>query len=335
MIFIHLEPYGMALDTLGRPGGHAIWFVRLSLGQASVALLSFLSGLLLFHSAQNRSWPELVRARVWTLLVPLVAWNLLGGALQAAWGVWSPDWSDPIAALTDVAALNGTPRLAPTYFLRDLFVCVLLSGGLLWVFRRLGHVAAAVMLPLMLWSQELGIFINALVPMFFVAGLIFGVALLRRIDDASKPQLALVLLLLLFLSLPSFALQIHRVGIDANATALAFCRRGLSAVLIWRSTQAIVRHASVRERLVRKEPYSFFVFCAHPLLIALDYHLLEAIGMHAPRHNLALFMALPVIVYAQGVAALAVLRLIAPSCARLLTGKHRRGSRPVVTLARS
>jgi hypothetical protein len=153
---------------------------------SAVPLLSAVSGWLFFgFRAGERARPALarrIRARARSLYAPLVAWNAIfvaaalalhaagqGGLLLAQLNLRmdaarAMDWANAVFALT------AHPLAFQFWFVRDLFVTVLLSP-LLWpALRRAPWLGAAVLGGAWIADHGLWIFFRADVPFFFYLG---------------------------------------------------------------------------------------------------------------------------------------------------------------------
>ena len=155
---------------------------------SSVPLLSLISGWLFFSFPPEKA-RTMLKKRLWrrftSLYLPLVVWNLGYLALLYAVFVLQPQsslfshqnrfamdfhaagWMDYVNA---VFAIQKEPVAFQFWFVRDLFVTVLVSP-LLWLALRSAPWAGAAALCLVwLGGWNLGIFIRADVPFFFYMG---------------------------------------------------------------------------------------------------------------------------------------------------------------------
>jgi surface polysaccharide O-acyltransferase-like enzyme len=208
------------------PGAHAFatWLnsTVLFFFFSAVPLLSMISGWLFFSPFKGDAGPALwarIRSRFVSLYLPLVCWNAL--VLVAVYALFSVSPGHALLQslnidlqsaglrehLNAVFAFTQRPIAFQFWFVRDLFLTVLLSP-LLWLLLRHAPWVGAVALGLAwLANANLGIFFRPDVPCFFYLG-----ALLQRRQLRLTIPWRITLLLL--------ALYAVLVGLRALAPAL-------------------------------------------------------------------------------------------------------------------
>ena len=115
-----------------------------TLGRASVAALSFISGYLLWRKAAGRSFGAVARDKARSLLVPMLVWNLVFVGLIVGrfllTGRHGDAGHDPFAAGADtlslLTGLDGETANRSLFFPRDLFVASLMVHLLGPLLRR-------------------------------------------------------------------------------------------------------------------------------------------------------------------------------------------------------
>ncbi len=303
LVYIHVPPFQpVFLDPAKLAPFETVWLlVRATIGRASVPLLSILSGILLWQtlSKPSSTYGRILSSKAKTLLVPLLAWNLIAAALNIMAGDLAPA---PLFSWLDrLVALHAVPLIVPTYFLRDLFICVVIypiyrTALDRWPIITLTLVALAGVFGMLDW-----LLITPAILLFFMLGqaLVSG-ALVRT----SLPSLPIVVILhlqisVLVLFLPTLlpSLSVPAEFWQQAAEALRLLQRMSGAALFWLFTGLLAKWDG-RDKLLKIEPYVFFYFCGHALFINAVWRALELAGgvdFGSPAYQL-LFFASPVLV---------------------------------------
>ncbi|WP_336959845.1 acyltransferase [Sphingobium aquiterrae] len=310
------------------------WVLMEGLGKSAVPLLGIVSGWLVAGSARTRHWRAHVAVKARTILLPMVAWNIVaillvcGAALLFHLKAPMPaslEWT-----AQEVLLLTRNPDInVQMPFLRDLFLCMLAAPLLV---RLPGRALAiigigAAICSVAEWGQPL--LLRPAILTFFALGM-----LARRGGWAERAAalpyagaVAPFLLLLPFkvvLSLPAVAAP----GLHPHAMAAFDLMIRLAAALaFWRTAWALAGSGAA-ESLRSVERYAFFLFCSHLILIWL---LGPVIGgftgpLGAPAYPLFL-LAQPLLVLGASMTLGAALARFWPRAAALLSG-GRLGSAP-------
>jgi hypothetical protein len=273
MMFVHVQP-GIAESVYDRDAGlfDVVYFIfsRL-LGLSSVSLLSVVSGYFIVSSLLKSGVVRLMLSKLRTLVVPLLAWNVAMLALLSAYGAMTGKWHDmPEFSVMGVAnallALTRWPLDVPLWFLRDLFVCCVLSPLLYIGLKRLPVMTILVIVAYTLFGEDLLILQRPQLLLFFGLGMWLRIAGTDgpAIDRLSRLlTLGLVVMVAIFLTI-----RIERVLLsemdDTLRLALDTLLRVTMAGGFWLLTGAI-RHSALAKLCARLEPYAFFLFCSHAI----------------------------------------------------------------------
>ena len=274
MTFVHVPP-GIAenVDNSSDSFFDIVYFILSSMtGYTSVSLLSVISGYFIVSSlAKAGMWP-LVISKFKTLVVPLLAWNLLMLALLTAYGLLRGKWQDmpdfTAPGMADaVLALTGWPLVVPLWFLRDLFVCCLFSPLLYVALKRSPAVTIALLVVFMLFGEGLYVLQRPQLMLFFALGMWLRIARTGEpaIDHLAGPAAAgIVVMAAIFLTL-----RVQRVPLGEMDEPLRLTLDTLLRITMaggfWLLTEAI-RRSPLAPGFLRFEPYAFFLFCSHGIL---------------------------------------------------------------------
>lgn len=250
---------------------------------SAVPLLSIISGWLFFSFSDSDAGAALrkrIQRRTRTLYLPLVVWNatfmlvlwllftrfpeypLFAGLNIDMAGAGVMDW------INSVFAVTARPVGYQFWFIRDLFVTVLVSPLLWWALRRSPWATLVLLGGLWLSGKGLGIFFRPDVVFFFTVG-----GFLRRhrwpLDIGSRATWMLMALYLVLIGLRTLApaaieMEHPRPEWLTLATRLT---RLVGVLAVW---GMLLRFAStgLGEALSQYGGLSFFLYAAHYPLIA-------------------------------------------------------------------
>ncbi|PVE55176.1 succinoglycan biosynthesis protein exoh [Agrobacterium tumefaciens] len=280
IVFVHVPHDPETSPFLGLYGFFD--WVRVFLGDAlfriGVPCLSAISGYLLFRRGWNAfSYPATIKSKSKTVLLPFLLWN--GGLFiavmllqRAGIGVgYFPDlWNaSPREMLSHGVAVEELPVNVPLYFLRDLFVCILLSPLLALLVRRFALPTLAILL-LLTAIPDLGLLIVQKKSILFSFTLGIALALhkidLKMLDPYAKPLTVVTLIVAaalataLYWTGPEFTF-----GLNLMRNLLAV----FGVMGFWVASSLLVQNR-LGQRLSQTGSLSFWIFCAHyPLLVIL------------------------------------------------------------------
>jgi surface polysaccharide O-acyltransferase-like enzyme len=323
VMFVHVWPGTGQFDaSRGVSGWDLTYHVFTDiLGRSSVPLLTIVSGWLVARTF--RGWRELVSSRVRSLLVPLALWNaIMVAALLAYSQVGDAGWAQPQTALgwlNAVMALTAEPATVPLAFLRDLFVCVLLAPLILKALEtRKPYMAGAVMAVALGWFLIAGptwLLLRPMILVLFTLGIILATF---RFDVGRSIVSPLWLGVAALVIGATFAVDIATLSGSQPVQGLAadlmdLGRRVAVAYTFW--TVAVTLAGSrLGAKLSGLEPYIFFVFCSHVLVMKAMIPIGREVfgGYYSPLYP-AYFFLQPVLSLVIGVAACWTLARAAPA----------------------
>ena len=264
---------------------------------SAVPLLSLISGWLFFsfldESADDpaASLFSRIRRRFSSLYVPLVTWNFLYlGALLALYTAFPNhslfdtlnidfDTADLAQYFNAVFAIDRSPLAFQFWFIRDLFVAILLSPVLWVLIKRAPYVAAAVFFTVWLVNYDTRIFLRPDVPFFFFLG---GLIRSSRTDVGVGARATIILCSIYVLLVTARALAPYLID-ESTALLAAYTRlmRLIGALACW---GLFLRLAGTELgiSLSRWGPFAFFLYATHFPLMAevklLLWNLLPAVN---------------------------------------------------------
>jgi hypothetical protein len=308
---------------------------------SAVPLLSAISGWLFFGFASDPTTAiaRRIRGRFRSLLAPLVVWNAAyvlaalalhlaapGNGILAALNI---DFAGA-GAMDYVNAVLGVTTLPigfQFWFVRDLFLTVLVSP-LLWLLLRHAPLAGAALLSLAwMTEQTFGIFIRTDVLFFFYLG-----ALARRqgVDprlgwDVTRWLLLAYAVLMALRALAPLAVDVNdpeqRMWLEA-ATRLA---RPLGVLACWGLCLRLAQ-GSRAEALARWGGFAFFLHAAHfPLIAAVKYALWKLVPAETDAWMMVHYLASVTVTVAISALAAVILFRLSPGLYSFLAGGRRLG----------
>ena len=317
---------GHDLEMLrGTPQESLRWGLMEIFGRSAVPLLGLISGWLVASSARSNDWLRHVTRKARTILLPMVLWNALAVLFVsgAAWlvGLSAPHLQSAGWLFQELFLFSRNPDInVQMPFLRDLFLCMLMAPLLVrlpgWALAGVALTAAAC--QLMGWGPP--VLMRASILFFFVIGIIArrgGLA--DRV--AALPWAAAILPFILLMSVQLHVLTSPtpvQPGIGPAAFDLAV--RVAAAACFWWLSWKLAR-SSARGLLLRIEPFAFFLFCSHLILLWLGGPLLGALfGTLGSPFYPAYLLVQPFLVLFAVVLLGTALSRAAPGLARLLSG---------------
>lgn len=264
MIVVHIPPW---LEHANIPAFFEpikIFYYNI-FGRSSVTALSCISGFLIYFTITKTDWLNVVVSRFKSIVVPMAFWNFvtilfafivlyaLSKPLPASRLVMD---SSPFEVLVNgIFSLNNKPAAGSLAFLRDLFVCALLSFPLLVLIKRFSWLVliAAVIVHLTISFQPL-VFRGTILIAF-----ITGLTIARRVGHLKISNflrlLYILSLIVIFLIEFSNTSQFYLYN--------EFKRLTLSLVLI--DLSYLLTKFGKFKCLLRFAPTTFLVYLTHEI----------------------------------------------------------------------
>ena len=271
MTFVHIPP-GIAEDHDTGVFDVVYFILTRLVGLSSVSLLSVVSGYFIVSSLLKAGSLSLISSKFKTLVIPLVAWNLLMLALLAAYGMLTGNWQDmpafsPMGVANALLAITEWPLVMPLWFLRDLFVCCLFSPILYVALKQFPATTIVLLIGYTLFGEDLYVLQRPQLLLFFGLGMWLRIAGTREaaIDRAARVfTFGLVPMVAIFLTFWAERILISEMN-DALRLTLDTLLRLTMAAGFWQLTE-LIRKSSAAKGFMRLEPYVFFLFCSHAIL---------------------------------------------------------------------
>lgn len=280
IVLVHV-PYNAATSPFMGETGIFNW-LRVFLGDSffriGVPCLSAISGYLLFRRGRESViFGKTIYSKAETVLAPLLIWNLgllvvvlLAQSRNIGIGYFPDLWhSSPRELLSLAFAAEAFPINLPLYFLRDLFVCVLISPILAYFVQRAPVTTCSLLFVLaILPDVTIGLVLKKSILFSFTFGIFLA---LHRIDVKTMDRYAPLGVTVTIAASAMLALGLYQTG--PNFTFwLDLARNTLSivgAAGFWLLSALLIRTA-LGQRLANTGSLSFWVFCGHfPVLILL------------------------------------------------------------------
>lgn len=280
IVFVHI-PFDPGTSPYNGIYGFFDW-LRVFLGDVvfrmGVPCLSAISGYLLFRKGfETFAYRNVVATKARTVLLPFLLWSIgtfvvilfaqsqnigfgyLPDALNAGWR----------EKLSQVFAIEGLPLNIPLYFLRDLFVCILISPLLAWLVKNYPLSTLTVLLVIaVLPAITLGFVLKKSILFSFSFGIY---AALHQADLKMLDKHAIPIALALFAACVLLTTGLYAtgpdfpVGFDIARNVLAIA----GPVGFWVVSGGLIK-TRIGQRLSQTGSLSFWIFCTHyPLLVFL------------------------------------------------------------------
>ncbi len=343
MIFVHV-PDGQSVAAVYSltSGGFSAFlegFLVEGPGRASAALLSVVSGYLAATTLlkPRSSVRTLYRRRFVSIIMPMVFWACVTYLVYLVVSQSRPTFLEDATTVMDklniIFFLTEMPVGATMHlgFLRDLFVCVLLSPLLLPAVQRIAWLLLPLLGVLYIFEhdQESVLILRPLVLFAFSIGIYLAT---RRVRLDALDRLWPVFVMLSVIATMAILLVNSGVadstvqffadrGMDFNETVLYPVGRLFGSLAIWTLIPWMLG-GRLQGWVKRFTPYLFAAFCSHYLMLTLLFY-----GAWSPLFGgretpvfVLWFLAAPLLSMAVAVLVVTVALRIAPPLATLITG---------------
>jgi hypothetical protein len=291
------------------------------MGRTSVPLLTIISGYLLYTvSGARNDHGALVAGKFRTLLVPMWLWN--GLLLILVWasvqfrGAPVPAFVVEPGPVNAIFGLTDQPATLPLTFLRDMFVCALLSPALVWLVRRALWPTLLAGFLFAIFKPEQVVILRHQLLFFYLVGLAF--AMHWRVPRTPRFGWAGLLALLVvagWFIVWDGPLAGRFDWYEPGRQVLANGARLGVAWLMW-NLCLWVQGTAAYSPLARTEPVIFITFCSHFLL----FRSLGAVLPDTPALMPILFLLQPPLAIAAAFGIVFGLGRVSPWLLRLVNG---------------
>ncbi|MFZ4289643.1 acyltransferase family protein [Variovorax sp. HJSM1_2] len=278
IIVLHTPPYVPLAET--GPGffnfikalfQHAIF-------RASVPVLTFISGYLLFNSQLDLNFKKLIPKKIKSILIPLIIFNL--PIAVAVYFIQMNQWMDHVFSINlypfklinwanAIVGLFTAPINFPLNFLRDLFLLSVIAPVFGFFLRKYIWHGLIIVFFLFFFDLDGQFFLRNTMPILFYIG---GMASIQKWDMSKLDKygpLLLAIFLALCISVVFFKIE--------NRSYL----RLVSPLLIWPAAAMLV-NTRFGDWLAKLSKYSFFTFLAQGPLFLVAFFIYQKIFSGIP-----------------------------------------------------
>ncbi|WP_351017821.1 acyltransferase [Shewanella sp. AC91-MNA-CIBAN-0169] len=317
LIYVHFPPLYGEITDVNNFEDYFIMLVSNLIGRSSVPLLSIVSGYLIVTSISKYKYTRLLRNKMLTLLVPLVAWNFLSLTKDLMLGT-SPLEDKNI--LNYLLSIYDTPGIMPLYFLRDIFVCVTLAFILLRLTSGVKSIITTFLLiTLSIFDLNNYLFINDKIIIFFFLGMIIAKNKNFYIESFESKLMFTTSLILLIISTNLLIIIKPENLPDELLTIISITSRVFGAIIFWNIACFLTKKFNIG----KYSSVIFFTFCSHTLIISFIWIIAKKLHIEPMTYSyVALFVSSPILVFIISLMIYKPFLRIFPKAQVLLTGKR-------------
>ncbi|RPA55079.1 acyltransferase [Shewanella vesiculosa] len=316
LVYVHFPPFFGEIVEIHSFTEYLATLISNVIGRNSVPLLSVISGYLIVKTFYKYDFKLLLKNKILTLLIPLVTWNCISFIKDL---VINSSTIENINALNYFFAIYDTPGIVPLYFLRDIFICVMLTPALIYISTTLNTKITILTLTLLsIFITDSYIFINDAILVFFFVGIVIAKKNINlKIFEGKYITFICLLCLLTIINIRIYITQ-YDSDIYIN-TALTTFARFFGAIVFWN----IACFLSKTTRIMKHSSIIFFTFCSHTIIIEIMWRIALRCDITSMSYTyLGLFIISPVLVFIISQMIYKVMMVTFPKIEIMLTGKR-------------
>lgn len=350
VVFIHSYNYSNSFltpDTSineGFNGGAMFeYFISNGIARFAVPMFFAISGYLFFYTFRPslKCYGYKLKSRFFSLVVPFIIWNCLGGLLLFTLSHfdtvnWVPIINEKIGITAETGAwgfLNWfiNPPLFQTWYLQQLILFTIISPLIFWAIKYTrGFIIILFAVP---WALDLSYIINSEAILFYVCGA--TIAIFNREDwvlqKESKPMTVLITLCwICFNAIKTIIAAVNPDGLSDEAhIVLTISKVSLTKIsvvlgifVMWYMFDHIVKRIESKRGMLLLTGHLFFIYIFHEPLLHLCFQFGLGLGSNGNVSHIALYVCLPISIIAFSVIISMSLRKVCKPLHKVLTGNR-------------
>lgn len=336
MMWVHVSP-GLSNPSVVSTGDLA-WvggFLGDFMGRASVSVLGFVSGYLIWTGALRLPFLSFVNRQFRTIFLPMAIWVEIFMLLLLAKLFLTAEMPNtllavshsPLGIINQIVGLTVPTANLSLFFLRDLLAASLV----LWLLRpAIARWPLTVLVAVTVWSMVLPtapVIFRPMILVFFTAGAVMA-RMGGRIDMLSRPAVAVPAAIAAFCAYWMIRQVPTGMGLNTIELAAVMKRTSVSFMMLWVSRQAVLRFDPAP--LVRNGKYMFLCYLGHMPAIGLMWAVWNrVIGGPGDASYLAFYLLAPFASVGLGILSGRLLDRAPSDVQRMLRGKVFGGGTPM------
>lgn len=279
-----INGYDSDYDRFDQIGTLFSVYLKDFLARGAVPILTVISGYLAYSSYKKRSYRVFIGDKFKRLLWPFIVWNLIvlvAGFAAYRWfniniaGV--PSIDSVKSAIFAVVGIYRLPINAPTYFLRDLFMIMLITPFIHLACQRLDRFIALFLAYLLIFWQSPGLsfsLFGVIIPLTFRMDMVlfFALGYLLSVRRHSCPKVTGYTGVTFAILMGAFGLLFSMAvsGLNPSAPEFVQWRMLLGALFVCVAPALILGLVKIKQTVLgqvlwRLSPYSFTLFLSHTI----------------------------------------------------------------------